>query len=51
MDQASVLVIQLYAGFETPGGAEIISPAGAPLPELQTIFNAGVRVAFDWRRY
>ncbi len=51
LDQASVLVIQLFVGFETAGAAEIISPAGAPLPELQTIYNAGARVAFDWRRY
>lgn len=51
LDQASVLVIQLFVGFETAGAAEVISPAGAPLPELQTIYNAGARVAFDWRRY
>jgi hypothetical protein len=51
LDQASVLVIQLFVGFETAGAAEVISPAGAPLPELHTIYNAGVRVAFDWRRY
>jgi hypothetical protein len=51
LDQASVLVIQLFVGFETASAAEVISPAGAPIPELQTIYNAGARVAFDWRRY
>jgi hypothetical protein len=51
MDQASILVFQLYGGFETPGSAEVIAPAGAPLPELRTIFDVGVRIAFDWRHY
>ena len=51
MDQASELIGQLFVGFETPGSSEVIAPAGTPVPELNTIFNAGLRVAFDWRRY
>ena len=51
LDQSSMLVFQLYGGFEMPGSAEVIAPAGAPFPELQTIFDFGIRIAFDWRRY
>jgi hypothetical protein len=51
LDQASELIGQLFVGFETPGSPEVIAPAGMPVPELNTIFNVGLRVAFDWRRY
>ncbi len=51
MDQASVLIGQLVVGFETSGGAAVITPAGMPVPELNTIYDIGIRIAFDWRRY
>lgn len=51
MDQTSILIFQLYGGFETPSAVQTLAPAGAPLPELRTIFELGLRLAFDWRRY
>jgi hypothetical protein len=51
LNQASILVVQAYAGFDAPGAVEVIAPATAPLPEVSTIFRFGVRLAFDWRHY
>jgi hypothetical protein len=51
LDQASVLVVQVFAGMDVPGRATLISPAGAPLPDLRTVYDVGLRVGFDWRRY
>lgn len=51
LDQASELIGQLFVGFETPSSAEVIAPAGMPVPALNTVFNVGLRAAFDWRRY
>jgi hypothetical protein len=51
MDQTSTLLFQLYGEFEMPGSAEVVSPTGFPVPELRTIYDFGVRLAFDWRRY
>ena len=51
MDQASVLAFQVYGGFEVPGSPDVIAPAGAPVPSLRPIYELGIRLAFDWRRY
>jgi hypothetical protein len=51
LEQASILVLQGYVGFDVPGAVTVISPAGAPLPDLKTIFRFGIRLAFDWRHY
>ena len=49
--QSSSLVMQFYAGFDTPLQSSVVSPAGAPKPELRTIGLGGIRVVFDWRYY
>ena len=51
LDQSSSLLIQFYAGFDTPLQSSVVSPAGAPKPELRTIGLGGIRVVFDWRYY
>ena len=50
-DQSASLLVQLYTGFEVPTSASVVAPAGAPEPDLDTIFHFGLRVAFDWRYY
>ena len=50
-NQSSGLVIQPYAGFDTPTSTSVESPPGAPPPHLRTIGLGGVRVVFDWRHY
>jgi len=51
LDQSSGVMIQPYVGFDKPSSPSVISPAGAPAPNLRTITTAGVRVVFDWRHY
>jgi hypothetical protein len=51
LDQSSSLVIQFYAGFDTPLQSSVVSPEGAPKPALRTIGLGGIRVVFDWRYY
>jgi hypothetical protein len=50
-NQTSSVLIQLYGGFDKPTQTLVVTPVGAPVPELHTIGLAGVRVAFDWRYY
>jgi hypothetical protein len=50
-DQTSGMMVQFFAGFDVPYDATVISPAGAKVPELKTLWNAGLRVIFNWRRY
>ncbi|MDH4069121.1 MAG: hypothetical protein OEV30_01730 [Ignavibacteria bacterium] len=58
LTQSSSLAIQLTAGFDIPTHVQVISsefqgrdPSTVPVPELNTIWHFGVRVAFDWRSY
>jgi hypothetical protein len=51
LNQSSGLMIQPYVGFDKPTGSSVISPPGAPSPQLHTITTGGVRVVFDWRHY
>jgi hypothetical protein len=51
MNQASELMIQPYIAFDIPTKSSVVSPAGAPNPNLDTIPVAGLRVVFDWRHY
>jgi hypothetical protein len=44
-------MIQLYAGFDIPAKSAVVSPVGAPKPNLDTIPIVGIRVVFDWRYY
>jgi hypothetical protein len=51
LDQSSSLVIQFYAGFDTPLQSSVVAPEGAPKPGLRTVGLGGIRVVFDWRYY
>lgn len=51
LDQSSSLLIQFYAGFDTPLQSSVVSPEGAPKPGLRTVGLGGIRVVFDWRYY
>jgi hypothetical protein len=51
LDQSSSLLVQVYAGFDTPLQSSVLFPAGAPKPALRTIGLGGIRVVFDWRYY
>jgi hypothetical protein len=50
-DQSTSLVVQLFAGFDVPTSASVVSPAGAPEPDLKPLWQVGLRLAFDWRYY
>lgn len=50
-DQTASVLVQLYAGFEVPTSVSVVSPAGAPEPDLGTIWEFGLRITFDWRYY
>jgi len=50
-DQSSAILIQLFAAADVPYGASVKAPAGAPTPELRTIWSIGLRMTFDWRYY
>jgi hypothetical protein len=49
--QSSGLLLQFYAGFDTPLQSSVLFPAGAPKPALRTVGLGGLRVVFDWRYY
>jgi len=51
LDQSSGMMIQPYVGFDTPASPSVVSPTGAPKPNLRTDTTAGIRVVFDWRHY
>jgi hypothetical protein len=51
LNQASILVLQIYVGFDVSNQASLIAPEGQPLPESRTILRLGARLAFDWRHY
>ena len=51
--QSSAVMLQLIGGFDLPGKskATVLAPANEPLPEFKTVWRAGVRVVFDFRKY
>lgn len=51
LNQSSSIIAQLTAGFDIPHSATILYPANEPAPELKTVWNVGLRVIFDWRKY
>jgi len=51
LNQSSSMIVQLTGGFDIPYDATVISPVGGPVPELRTVWQIGMRVIFDWRRY
>ena len=50
-NQTSSVLVQFYAGFDTPTQSSVVAPVGAPNPHLRAIGLTGIRVAFDWRYY
>jgi hypothetical protein len=51
LDQSSGLAFQFYVAFDKPTSSSVVSPVGAPNPNLHTIVTGGVRMVFDWRHY
>ncbi len=49
--QSTALLFQLFAAADVPHSANVVLPAGAPEPELRTIWSVGLRFVFDWRYY
>ena len=49
--QASAIIVQLYAGADVPHGVKVVSPVGAAPPNTRTVYSVGLRFIFDWRRY
>ena len=50
-NQSSSVVFQLFAGADVPRSASTTFPAGAPTPNMRTVWSVGVRLVFDWRHY
>jgi hypothetical protein len=50
-DQTSSMLVQISTGVDIPYGAVTLAPAGAPVPELKSVWNIGLRILFDWRKY
>jgi hypothetical protein len=51
LDQSSSLVIQLNFGVDIPHNEAVVAPEGASVPDLQSVWYVGLRIAFDWRSY
>jgi hypothetical protein len=51
--QSSALMLQAFGGFDLPAKskATVLAPAGEPLPEFKTVWRAGIRMIFDFRKY
>ena len=50
-NQSSTLLFQLFAAADIPHSAKMVAPAGAPVPDLRTVYSVGLRMLFDWRYY
>jgi hypothetical protein len=50
-NQSSSVLFQLYTTVDVPRSASTAFPAGAPTPELRTVWAIGLRLVFDWRYY
>ncbi len=51
LDQTSSLVFKFYGGVDIPTSVSNVKPLGVPDPAVQSVWQLGVRVAFDWRYY
>jgi len=51
LDQSTNLLLQFYAGLDVPTRVDVIAPSGARKPDLQPIWEIGLRLVFDWRYY
>ena len=50
-DQSSSMVAQFSFGFDNPHHQKLIYQEQEDIPELDTIWYIGIRIAFDWRYY
>lgn len=50
LDQSSGLTVELNAGFDVPHPIKTLIP-GDPIPPLKYVWQAGVRIVFNWRHY
>jgi len=50
-NQSSSVIVQLFASADVPRSASTVFPAGAPTPDLRTVWAVGLRLVFDWRYY
>jgi len=50
-NQSSSIVFQLFTSADVPRSASTAAPAGAPTPDLHTVWSLGLRLMFDWRYY
>ncbi len=50
-EQSSSLIIQLGVGLDLPYNAAVVSPSNAPVPDLKSVWQFGMRLIFDWRHY
>jgi hypothetical protein len=51
LDQSTNLLLQFYAGLDVPTRVNVVAPAGAAKPDLESVWEIGLRLAFDWRYY
>lgn len=49
--QSTALLFQLFAAADVPYSESVATPAGAPTPDLRTVWSIGLRLLFDWRYY
>ena len=50
-DQSTTLLMQLFVAADIPYKVSVAAPAGAPEPDLNTVYSIGIRLLFDWRYY
>jgi hypothetical protein len=50
-NQTSAVLIQLFVGVDVPRNVSVSFPDGAPVPHLERIKFAGIRLVYDWRHY
>jgi len=50
-NQSSALLFQIFAEYDVPHSASVVSPPGAPSVTLNDVWSVGIRLVFDWRYY
>ena len=50
-NQSSALLFQIFAEYDVPHSAVVVSPTGAPGVQLTDVWSVGIRLVFDWRYY
>jgi hypothetical protein len=50
-DQSSSLVIQLFGAVDIPTAVTDVVPAGYQEPQVNSVWQFGMRAAFRWRHY